>query len=156
MELTSTVESAFETLFLNTSPTPDQIADARRVLSNLDGAAFTSAAMRVLPRSGPKPTRVPTPGSTMWFRRDRSRRSGWQFLVAAPQEHSYRQVTWWLTTDGLWLQADQSFQRSAFQMTNTAPIELNRARLEQLLSSRSSRVNTWLTKPRGRLNAGVE
>ncbi len=85
-----------------------------------------------------------------------SRRSGWQFLVAAPQEHSYRQVMWWLTTDGQWLQSDQSFQRSAFQMTNTAPFELNPARLEQLLSSRSSRVDTWLTKPRGRLNAGVE
>ena len=154
--LTSTNEAAFETLFLHTSPVPDQIAEARRVLSAIDGATLTSAALRVLQRSGPKPTRVPTPGSTMWFRRDRSRRTGWQFLVAAPQEHSYRQVTWWLTTDGQWLQSDQSFQRSAFQMTNTAPFELNRAQLEQLLGSRSSRVATWLTKPRGRLNAGVE
>lgn len=152
----SPTETAFETLSLHTSPVPDQISEARRVLSAIDGAAFTSAALRVLPRPGPKPTRVPTPGSTMWFRLDRSRRSGWKFLVAAPQEHSYRQVTWWLTTDGEWLQSDQSFQRSAFQMTNTAPFELNRAGLEQLLRSRASRVNTWLTGPRGHLSAGVE
>lgn len=154
--LTSTIESAFETLFCDRSPDPAQIADARRVLSSVDGKSFTSAAIQVLRRTGPKPSKVPTPGSTMWFSRDRSRRSGWQFLVANQTDHNYRQTTWWLATDGHWLMSDQSFQRSAFQVTNTAPFDMTRERLRQLISSRSSRVATWLDKPRGRLNTGVE
>lgn len=64
-------------------------------------------------------------------------------------------MTWWLATDGEWLESDQSFQRSAFQLTNTSTIVLTRTRLDQLLRSRAARVATWLDKPKGRLNAGV-
>jgi hypothetical protein len=58
VSLTSTIESAFETLFCDQSPEPAQIADVHRVLSTADGSTFTSAAMRVLRRTGPKPSRV--------------------------------------------------------------------------------------------------
>jgi hypothetical protein len=147
---------AFETLFLQSTPTREEFDHARRVLEVVDAATFTAAALRAVQRSGPDPTRMPAFGSSMWFRRGRSQQLGWKFLVAAPREHSFRQVTWWLTTDGQWLESDQSFQRSALQMTNTAPFELDRARLGQLLGSRSSRVASWLDSPGGRLNLGVE
>jgi len=154
--LTSTIEFAFEKLFCDQSPNPAQIADARSVLSSVDGRTFTSAAMQVLRRTGLKPSSIPTRGSKMWFSRDRSRSSGWKFLVAIQTDHSYRQTTWWLSTDGQWLISDQSFQSSVFQMTNTASFDMTSERLGQLISSRSSRVATWLDKPRGRLNMGVK
>jgi hypothetical protein len=154
--LTSTIESSFEMLFLAPTPTSSQIAEAHRVLASVDGRSFTAAAISVLARSGPKPSRLPTTGSMMWFRRDLSRGVGWHFLVAIPGEHTSRQIEWWLTNTGAWLVSDQSLQGSAFQTTNTQPLDFTRARVEQLVSSRMSRVSTWLHEPGGRLNAGVE
>lgn len=154
--MTAAMESAFETLFLDRSPDRSRFDEAYRTLSSVEGDAFTDVALEILPRCGPKPSKLPSKGSVIWFRRDRSTRLGWKFLVAAPVEHSYRQTTWWLATDGEWLETDQSFQRSAFQLTNTTAVEFTRKRLDQLLRSRATRVATWMNNPKGHLNPGVE
>jgi len=149
---------AFEILFLDPSPTAPSIDGAVAELNELSVEEFTDVAVKTLTNSGPEPrsTSICARRRTLRKNVDSTPCNAWHFDVYVDSGRAAKRLDIWLCSDGQWATSFGAQVANPYRMTELERNELTEKYRIGLVEGRARRSHTWLDRPHGPLNPGVD